>query len=57
MALNLSKKDIEQLEVLRRKQRAVNKQRAEFKKLVLENREYVLKILKEDEEQRRHFVG
>lgn len=57
MALNMSKKEIMQLEALRKKQKAINKQRAEFKKQILENKELVLKILKEDEEQGRHFVG
>ena len=53
----MSKKEIMQLEALRKKQKAINKQRAEFKKQILENKEPVLKILKEDEEQGRHFVG
>lgn len=59
MALNMSKKELEQLAALKKKQRAVIKQRAEFKKQILENKELVLRILKEDEdaEQVRHFVG
>ena len=57
MALNMSKKEIMRLEALRKKQKAINKQRAEFKKQILENKELVLKILKEVEEQGRHFVG
>ena len=57
MALNMTKHDLDQLEALRRKQKAINKQRSEFKKQVLENKELVLRILKEDQEQGRHFVG
>lgn len=57
MALNMSKKELNQLAALKKKQRAVIKQRAEFKKQIIENKELVLRILKEDEEQVRHFVG
>lgn len=57
MALNMSKKELDQLAALKKKQRAVIKQRAEFKKQIIENKELVLRILKEDEEQVRHFVG
>ena len=57
MALNISKKELDQLAALKKKQRAVIKQRAEFKKQIIENKELVLRILKEDEEQVRHFVG
>lgn len=57
MALNMTKKELDQLAALKKKQRAVIKQRAEFKKQILENKELVLKILREDEEQGRHFVG
>ena len=44
------KKDIEKLNALKRKQKAINKKRAEFKKQILENKELVFRILKEDEE-------
>lgn len=57
MALNMSKKELDQLAALKKKQRAVIKKRAEFKKQIIENKELVLRILKEDEEQGRHFVG
>ena len=57
MELNMSKKELDQLAALKKKQRAVIKQRAEFKKQIIENKELVLRILKEDEEQVRHFVG
>ena len=57
MALNMTKKELDQLAALKKKQRAVIKQRAEFKKQIIENKELVLRILKEDEEQVRHFVG
>ena len=57
MALNMSKKELDQLAALKKKQRAVIKQRAEFKKQIIENKELVLRNLKEDEEQVRHFVG
>ena len=46
----MTKKDIEKLNALKRKQKAINKKRAEFKKQILENKELVFRILKEDEE-------
>ena len=57
MALNMSKHDLEQLEALRRKQKEINKQRAEFKKQILENKEFVLRVLNESNTQVRHFDG
>ena len=56
MALNMTKKELDQLASLKKKQRAVIKQRAEFKKQILENKEFVLRVLKEDEASGRHFV-
>ena len=50
MSLCMTKKDIEELNALKRKQKAINKKRAEFKKQILENKELVFRILKEDEE-------
>ena len=50
MSLCMTKKDIEKLNALKRKQKAINKNRAEFKKQILENKELVFRILKEDEE-------
>ena len=50
MSLCVTKKDIEKLNALKRKQKAINKKRAEFKKQILENKELVFRILKEDEE-------
>ena len=44
------KKYIEKLNALKRKQKPINKKRAEFKKQILENKELVFRILKEDEE-------
>ena len=57
MSLCMTKKDIEKLNALKRKQKAVNKKRAEFKKQILENKELVRMILAEDEAQERHLVG
>lgn len=57
MALNMSKHDLEQMEALRRKQKAINKQRSEFKKQILENKEFVLEVLKENDAKGRHFGG
>ena len=57
MSLCMTKKDIEKLNALKRKQKAINKKRAEFKKQILENKELVRMILAEDEAQERHFVG
>ena len=56
MSLCMTKKDIENLNALKRKQKAVNKKRAEFKKQILENKELVRVILAEDEAQERHLV-
>ena len=50
MSLCMTKKDIEKLNAWKRKQNAINKKRAEFKKQILENKELVFRILKEDEE-------
>ena len=50
MSLCMTKKDIEKLNALKKKQKAINKKRAEFKKQILENKELVFRILKEDEE-------
>lgn len=57
MALNMTKKEVEQLQALKKKQKVINKQRAEFKRQVLENKELVLKILREDDAKGRHIVG
>lgn len=57
MSLCMTKKDIEKLNALKRKQKAINKKRAEFKKQILENKELVRMILAEDEAQERHLVG
>lgn len=50
MSLCMAKKDIGKLNALKRKQKAINKKRAKFKKQILENKELVFRILKEDEE-------
>jgi len=47
MALNMTKKEVEQLQALKKKQKAINKERAQFKKMILENREYVIRVLNE----------
>ena len=57
MALNMSKHDLELMEALRRKQKAINKQRSEFKKQILENKDFVLQVLKENDAKERHFVA
>ena len=57
MALNMSKHDLEQLEALRRKQKEINRQRAEFKKQILENKEFVLQVLDESNTQVRLYDG
>ena len=47
----MTKKEVAQLQALKKKQKAVNKERANFKKMILENREYVIRVLKENETQ------
>ena len=51
MALNMTKKEVAQLQALKKKQKAVNKERAHFKKMILENREYVIRVLNESKTQ------
>lgn len=46
MSLCMAKKDIGKLNALKRKQKAINKKRAEFKKQILENKELVFSNLK-----------
>ena len=53
MSLCMTKKDIEKLNALKRKQKAINKKRAEFKKQILENKELVFRILKDEEKPER----
>ena len=38
MALNMTKKEVEQLQALKKKQKAISKERAQFKKVILEKR-------------------
>lgn len=51
MALNMTQKEIEQLQALKKKQKAINKERAQFKKMILENRDYVIRVLNESKTQ------
>ena len=51
MALNMTKKEVEQLQALKKKQKAINKERSQFKKMILENREYVIRVLNENKTQ------
>ena len=51
MALNMTKKEIEQLQALKKKQKAINKERAQFKNMILENRDYVIRVLNESKTQ------
>lgn len=51
MALNMTKKEVEQLQALKKKQKAINKERSQFRKMILENREFVIRVLKESESQ------
>ena len=57
MALNMSKHDLEHLEALRKKQKAINKQRSELKKQILDNMDFVLEVLRENDAKERHFVA
>lgn len=51
MALNMTKKEVEQLQALKKKQKAISKERSQFRKMILENREFVIRVLKENETQ------
>lgn len=57
MALNMTKKEVEQLQALKKKQKAINKQRSRFKRMIIENQDFVRQVLEENEAQERHFVG
>ncbi len=47
MALNMSKRDIEMLQALQRKQKEARQEQAKFRKMILENRDFVIKVLEE----------
>lgn len=47
MALNMSKRDIEMLQALQRKQKETRQEQAKFRKMILENRNFVINVLKE----------
>ncbi|WP_026666362.1 hypothetical protein [Butyrivibrio sp. FC2001] len=49
MALGMSKKEINQLNALKKKQRTVKREKARFKKMILENKEFVLEVLREND--------
>lgn len=50
MALNMTKHDLEMLATLKKKQKAAKKEQARFRKMILENKEFVIKVLEENEE-------
>lgn len=47
MALNMSKSDMEMLQALQRKQKETRQEQAKFRKMILENRDFVISVLKE----------
>lgn len=47
MALNMTKRDIEMLQSLQRKQKEARQEQAKFRKMILENRSFVISVLKE----------
>lgn len=47
MALNMSKKDCEMLQNLLKKQKEARQEQAKFRKMILENRDFVISVLRE----------
>lgn len=47
MALNMSKKDCETLQNLLKKQKEARQEQAKFRKMILDNREFVISVLRE----------
>lgn len=47
MALNMSKKDSEMLQNLLKKQKEARQEQARFRKMILENRDFVTSVLRE----------
>lgn len=47
MALNMSKRGIEMLQALQRKQKENRLEQAKFRKMILENRDFVISVLKD----------
>lgn len=47
MALNMSKKDCDMLQNLLKKQKEARQEQAKFRKMILENRNFVINVLKE----------
>lgn len=47
MALDMSKKDCDMLQNLLKKQKEARQEQAKFRKMILENRNFVINVLKE----------
>lgn len=47
MALNMSKKDCDMLQNLLKRQKEARQEQAKFRKMILENRNFVINVLKE----------
>lgn len=47
MALNMSRKDCDMLQNLLKKQKEARQEQAKFRKMILENRNFVINVLKE----------
>lgn len=47
MALKMSKHDLEMLKALQKKQKETRREQAKFRKMILENRNFVINVLKE----------
>ena len=57
MALNMSKKDCDMLQNLLKKQKEARQEQAKFRKMILENRNFVINVLKESSSETRKAEG
>lgn len=57
MALNMSRKDCDMLQNLLKKQKEARQEQAKFRKMILENRNFVINVLKESSPETESAFG
>lgn len=57
MALNMSRKDCDMLQNLLKKQKEARQEQAKFRKTILENRNFVINVLKESSSETEKAEG
>ena len=55
-SLTIDPEVIDKLNALKKKQKAINKQRSQFKRMIIENQDFVRQVLEENDSQERHLV-